>query len=271
MAITSLDGLIDATGNNAQSLVVNKASIANTTAGGFCSLWRATGTPAQGGVPSTVAVCTNATTGAFGINNASGGLTNYLARAFLLSSNAATDVQFHDRLSHMGGLSGIVTTAQTVNVDASDGALTSRIGSSDYGDVQWWLEWYTDTGATASNATVAVTYDDNSTGNLAVIAVGGTVRASRMIPLLPAVAGRKIKSVQSVTLSASTGTAGSFGVTATRALCGLSLGLANAGVVADWAYLGLPQIAPNACLQMIMIPGTTTSGALYGSGKVVTG
>lgn len=271
MAITGHDQLIDAMANSSQSLVVNKASIANATIGGFVSLWRATGVPAQGAIPAAAAICNSALIGAFGITNATGGKTNYLGRAMLLSSNNATDVQFHDRLAHMGGLNGTLTTTQTVDVDASNVALTARIGSTDYGDVQWWLEWYTDTGATASNATVAVTYDDNSTGNLALIAVGGTVRASRMIPLLPAVAGRKINSVQTVTLSASTVAAGSFGVTATRNLGGLSMGLANGGVIGEWSTVGIPQIAADACVFMVMIPGTTTSGALYGSGKVITG
>lgn len=274
MTITTRDGLIDAMANGSISLVINKASIASQLAGGFTSLWRATGTPGQGAIPSTAAVCTSALTGAFTFANPSAPVCTYLARLFMLSANSATDVQVHDRLGHMGGLSGTVftPTAQTVgvDVDVSTSNMVLRKGDANFSDVQWWLEWYTDTGASGVNATCAVTYDDASTGNI-VVAMAATMRAGRVLPIMPAVAGRFIKSIQSVTLSATTGTAGSFGVTATRALGGLSLGLANAGTVGDWAYLGLPRVHDSACLAMIMVPGTTTSGILYGSGKLVQG
>lgn len=270
MAITSLDGLIAGLGNKSQSLVFNKASIASQLAGGFTSLWRATGTPGQGAAPTSVAVCTGALTGAFGINNATSGEANYLARLFLLSGNAATDVQVHDRLAHAGGLSGTVTTAQAVTVNAAAAGLVDRIGAADYGDVQWWLEWYTATGSTAVVATMDVTYDNGSTGATSVN-LPASVGASRMYPILPAVAGRRIRQVTNVTLSATTGTAGNFGVTATRAMGGLSLGLANSGQVADWAALGLPKLADDVCLQFIVIPTTTSSGTLYGSGKIAAG
>ena len=190
----------------------------------------------------------------------------------MVSSNTGTDVQIHDRLAHMGTLSGIVTTAQTVGVDVSGTAsnVDARRGDANYSDVQWWLEWYTATGVTPTTFTCAVTYDDDSTGTVAV-AVAASTAASRMLPIVPAVSGRFIKSIQTVTLAATTGTAGNFGVTATRALGGLSMGMASAGEVGDWAYLGLPRIFDSACLVMIMIPGTTSTGTLYGSGKIIQG
>lgn len=272
MTITNRDQLIDAIANKSTSLVINKASIATQIAGGFSSLWRATGTPGQGAVPTTAAVCTKALTGAFSFSNPTDPVKSYLARLFFLSANSATDIQMHDRLAHMGGLSGTVTTAQTVSVDVSGSSnnLDNRRGDTNFSDVQWWLEWYTATGSTAVSATCAVTYDDNSTGNV-VVAVPASTGASRLLAILPAVVGRYIKSIQSVTLSATTGTAGNFGVTASRSLCGVSLGLANSGVVADWAYLGLPRVHDDACLAMIMIPGTTSTGLLYGSGKLAQG
>lgn len=270
MAITSIDTLIAGLGNNSQSLVFNKATITNQVAGNWVSMWTATGTPGAGVAPTTVTIPTSATTGAFGITNAVSGESNYLARLFLISSVAGTDVQVHDRLSHAGGLSGTSTATQTVTVNAAAAGLVDRIGSSDYGDVQWWLEWYTDTGATGVNATVAVTYDNGSTGNV-IVALAATMRRARMLPVLPAVAGRRIRQITSVTLSATTGTVGDFGVTATRALGGLSLGSANTGQVGDWAALGLPKLADDVCLQFVVITSTTSSGAIYGSGKVAAG
>ena len=271
MAITSLDQLIAGLGNNSQGLVFNKATITNQVAGNFVSMWTATGWPFAGNAPTTVAIPTAATTGAMGINNATSGETNYLARLFLMSSVAGTDVQVHDRLSHAGGLSGTSTSAQTVTVNAAAAGLVDRIGASDYSDVQWWLEWYTDTGASAVSVTVAVVYDNGSTGNAFPISLSATMRRARMLPILPASPGRRIRQVTSVTLASTTGAVGDFGVTATRALGGVSLGLANYGSVSDWAALGLPKLADDVCLQFVVITSTTSSGAIYGSGKVAAG
>ena len=271
MAITSLDVLLDSMANRAQLAIWNKSTIINMVTGQFISMWRATGTPGQGAIPAAAAVPIRTTTGAITYTNPTGGRSMYIGRGFVISSIAGTDVQFHDRLAHMGGLSGTSIASQTISVDASVVALDARRGDANYSDVQWWLEWYTDTGATASNATVAVTYDDNTTGNLAVIAVGGTIRAGRMIPLLPATAGKRIKSIQTIILSASTGTLGSFGVTATRALGSITCPVANYGTVADWAMIGLPKVADDACIQAVVIAGSTSSGTLYGTTKLIEG
>lgn len=272
MTISTLDGLIDAMGNSAQRLVVNKASIASQVAGGFTSLWRATGTPAQGATPAAAAVCTSALTGSFGWTNPTSPARSYLSRLYLLSANSGTDVQFHDRLAHMGGLSGTVTTAQTANVDVSGSTnnLTNRRGDSNYSDVQWWLEWYTATGSTAVTATVTYTNAAGTSGRTTTVSLAASVAASRMLPIIGS-GGEFIQSVQTVQLSATTGTAGSFGVTATRGIGGISLGLANGGSVADWAGLGLPRVHDDACLFMVLVPTTTSSGALYGSAALIQG
>lgn len=270
MAITTLDGIIAALGNSAQQLVINKASITSQVAGGFTSLWRATGTPAQAAIPAAAATCDRTLLGAFGFTNPSAGLSSYIARLMMLSSNSATDVQIHDRLAHMGGLNGTLTTAQTVGVDVSVSALDSRRGDSSYSDVQWWLEWYTATGSTAVTATVSYTNAAGVSGKTTTISIAASLAASRMLPIIGS-GGEFIKSIQSVTLSATTAAAGSFGVTATRALCGLSLGLANSSVIGDWSLLGFPKVPDNSCLMMVIIPGTTTSGTLYGTGKIIQG
>ena len=64
MAITTRDQLIDAMGNNSSRLVIDKANIANALAGAYFSLWRATGQPGQGAIPTAAATCNNALTGA---------------------------------------------------------------------------------------------------------------------------------------------------------------------------------------------------------------
>jgi hypothetical protein len=279
MTITTVDGLVSAMGNNSSRIIIDKASIANASAGNSFSLWRATGQPGQGAIPTTAATCDNTLTGALQFTQQTSPATSYIAILEGLCTNAVTTLEIHDRLMHMGGLSGTVLTAQTVNLDlnanlASDN-LDVRKGDANFSDVQWWMEWYSDTGATASNATINVTYNDGTDGNLTVQAVGGTVRASRMISLnglIPAAAsGKYIRDINTVTLSASTGTAGNFGFTATRYRAALYKPLANARWTADWAGLGLPEIANESCLFGLQIASTTSTGIVRATGKIVHG
>ena len=277
MTITTRDQLIDGLGNNNSRILWDKASLATQVVGQYCSLWRATGVPAQGAIPAAAAYCTKALTGAIGFNNQSAPATSYLAYHTLLCGTANTNLEIHDRLAHMGGLNGTLLTAQTVGIDLSTinagGAVpAARLGDANYSDVQWWLEWYTATGATASNATVNVTYDDATTGNLAVIAIGGTaIAASQMRQLIPAVNGRFIRGVNSVTLSASTGTAGSFGVTASRPRAAMSSPVANVVFPFDWAQLGFPEIPNDACLAGVLLSTATSTGTIRGQGKIIHG
>ena len=278
MAITTRDQLIDAMGNNSSRLVIDKANIANALAGAYFSLWRATGQPGQGAIPTAAATCNNALTGAMNFAQQTAPATSYGAWSNAVCSNNAVTIEVHDRLMHMGGLVGNVTTAQTVNLNLNGVTadnMVERKGDANFSDVQWWAEWYTDTGATASNATVAVTYNDGTTGSLTTFAAGGTVRAGRMIPLnslIPAAAaGKFIRSIDTVTLSASTGTAGSFGFTATRPRMTMPLLLANKMEAFDWAQLGLPEIFNSSCLSLIELCSTTSTGTVRGGGKIAHG
>ncbi len=279
MAITSLDALIDSMGNNSSRLVIDKASISSQAAGTYVSLWRATGQPGQGAIPGAAAVCTNALTGAFQFTQQTLPATTYGAWANAVSSNAAMTVEIHDRLMHMGGLNGTLTTAQTVNLDIDTNLGTSnlanRIGDSNYSDIMWWLEWYTATGTTAVTATCAVTYNDGTTGNLTAASLAATRPASFMLPLnslIPAASsGKFIRDIDTITLSATTGTAGSFGVTATRPRMSMPLNIANKTEQFDWAQLGLPEIFNSSCLFPLVLTSTTSSGTLRGGGKLAHG
>ena len=279
MAISTRDQLINALGNNSSRFVLDKASVANAAAGQFHSLWRATGQPGQGAIPAAAAVCDHTLVGAMGFSQQTAPATSYGAWVNGVCSNHAVTIEIHDRLMHMGGLSGIVATAQTVNLDVSANLATSNLGArkgdANYSDIQWWLEWYTDTGAAAVTATVNVTYNDGTTANLTGVSLAATRRASFMQPLnglIPAAgSGKYIRGVNTVTLSATTGTAGSFGVTATRPRMTLPLPLANKMEVFDWALLGLPEIFNSSCLFPIQLASTTNTGAVRGGGKISHG
>lgn len=278
MTITTRDQLINALANNSSRVVLDKASLSNQVAGRMCSLWRSTGQPAQGAIPTAAALCTNALTGAVQFTQQTAPSESYLAHMAVTASNSAMSWEIHDRLAHMGGLALNVTTLQTTNLPLDLEALAvpaDRIGDPTFGDVQTWLEVYADGGATASNATINVTFDDDTSGNLSVQAVGGTIRAGHVFSVdalrTTAQQGKNIKRINSVQLSASTGTAGNFGFTFTRPRAYLPTMLANKAEVYDWAALGLPSVSNGACLMFMVIPSTTTSGTLRGGGKIAHG
>lgn len=277
--ITTLDGLVNALANNSSRLVIDKASIANAAAGQFHSLWRATGQPGQGAIPTAAAVCNNSLLGGFNYTQQVDPSTSYISYLEAVCSTSAVTLELHDRLMHMGGLSGALTGAQAVNIDLSTNLaasnLAARVGDASYSDVQWFLEWYTDTGATSVTATVNVTYSDGTTGSLTAVTLAATRRASFMQPLnglIPAGAsGKYIRGVNSVTLSATTGTAGNFGVTATRPRSSLLCPVANLKWSADWAALPISEIPNNSCLFLLQIAGATSTGTVRGGGKVAHG
>lgn len=278
MSITTPAQLLDALANNSSRLVIDKASLGNTVAGQIISLWRATGQPGQGAIPGTTpAVPTSATAGSFDFTNQTAPATSYLAWLSLVSSLSGQSWEIHDRIAHMGGLVLNSTTTQTItDLDlATLAPSAARRGAANYGDLQWFLEVYTDGGATASNATINVTYGDTTSGNLTVVAVGGTLRVGRMIPLTPLIPtadqGKFIRAINSVTLSASTGAAGNVGFTCTRQRTALPTLVANLQSVADWAQLGLPEIPNDSCLWPVCTTAQTTTGTLRGQGKISHG
>ena len=272
MAITTGDGLIAARANASIVLPIQRASIASAVAGQLFSSWRSTGPlPAQGAIPGAAAVPTRETTGA--LRTIGGAWLNptdpvhtYADRISLNCTIAGRFVVF-DRLIHMGGLNGTLTTLQSVSTPALPARAQSVTGEG----LEWFLEWYTDTGATASNATVTYTRADGTTGRTVVIAVGGTaVRAGRLIPIIPSAGDISIRSIESVQLSASTTVAGSFGVTCGRRLP-ISAVVAAANIpLAPQSGL-LERIQDDACLWPVVECSTTTTGDLRGEIVLVQG
>lgn len=241
-----------------------KTSIA-TTANQHTSGWTMAGNPGAGAAPTTWAHPTNATAGAWNKNHNHGaaGTTCRILYADLRLSVANQPLVICDRLGHMAGLSGLLTTTQTVGATLTTPAADGRCEANG-GDVDWWVEFYVNGGATVTNATIAVTYSDNSTGDI-VQAWNISAVALKMVQIVPAVAGLSIKSVNSITLSANTGSAGNFGVTATERKFQCSVPLANTSWVADWQQLGMPDLGTNACLFGRFWATTTATGTVIGN------
>lgn len=269
MAITTQDGIVNGLANM-QNLVLSKASIANQGAGGFTSLWRATGNPAQGAIPSTAATCNKALTGAWPFTNG-GALLNYLSN---LSLQGSISHQFliYDRLSHMGGLNGTTTTAQTVGISIP----SSRDAVYIDNDLEWFCEIYTDIGTTGVTATVTYV-DESDASQTFTFTLGGTSplnRASRLFPLNSGTtslgATKKIKSLTSIT-HATTGTSGSYGFTCAKRLASVQMGQIYVGMSYDYASLGLPKFPDDACIWFALLSSSTSSGIIGGQLQMIQG
>lgn len=273
MAFADLGNLLAGMASGAYRLPFNRASIATQVVGSEASLWRGTGFPAQGAVPAAAAICNASTVGALPLAARSGALERIISGVSFLGAAVGHTFLVEDRLGHMGGLSGTVTTAQTVGLDIhaniATNNLAERVGASDYSEIEWYIEWYTATGSTSVTLTASVTYHDGTTGTVNAWVLGATalpasVSASRRYKLAPT-NGKFIRSVESVTLSATTGTAGSFGVTAVRRLCELETVVANVLQVRDWSTLTAPKIADNACITFAQVCNATSTGVFQGT------
>ena len=74
-----------------------------------------------------------------------------------------------------------------------------------------------------------------------------------------------VRSVQSVTLSSTTGTAGNFGITLMKRIATIPLTTANVPNVQDFASLGLPAILNDTAINLIHQGTTTSSGIILGN------
>ena len=255
---------------NVEPFLWDKAVIGTSVAATYSSYWRISGVPAIGAIPAAAALCTKALVGAIAFTNQTSPITSYLAQHDLSANASNYSFEIFDRLCHMGGLNGTLTTAQTVGINLATLAVpAARLGDAAYSGVMWFLEWYTATGATAVNATVAVIYSDATTGNI-VIALPVSVVAAGCKQILPAHAsGLFIKEVTSVTLSATTGTAGSFGVTAATKKISMAAPTANRNENFDWAQLGLPEIPNDSCLYGMVYCSSSSVPFMRGQGRII--
>lgn len=282
MTITTVDQLETGLNSQFSRYISNKndPNAGNGAAGQYHSYWLSTGVPTAGVAPGTTAVAfNNLTTGAMNFRQVGSTLGSYLGQYSAASTVALPTIEIHDRLIGMSGLVGNSTAQQNITgLDLSlflaGNNIAARIGDANYSDCQWWVEFYVDTGATASVATINVTYNDGTTGNLTTIAAFGR-RLSRMIPLnnlIPAAdSGKYIRGINFITLSASTGTAGNFGFTATRYRAGILLPVVNKMETVGWTQTGFPEIHDSSCLFPVAIAPGTTIGSIRLDGLIVNG
>lgn len=263
-----MDGLVNGLAS-ARDVYFYKTTSTTTVAGDYCSFYQIGGIPSLPAIPSSIAsTCTSTTVGA-GLNMPGSTELYYIGTGYGVATTLQ-QIKLFDRLHHCGGLVTNSTTPQAVNVSSTGSFDTGRCSSTT--PVCWFLEWYTTSGATGATVICDVTYTDGSTGTISY-AAGATRRQSFLARLYSTASPMKIiQSVSQLTWQATTGTAGSMGVTAARCLCDLPMfTVANYPVQADFATLGMPQVLGKACLWPISYMAATASGVVQLNYKVIPG
>lgn len=247
------------------TLYVTSLNAAAVTLQG-ASWWRtAKGWIPAGAVPPALGeIPTKDTTGAIPIVNPGGANKLYVgaAQGELLEDIAAVyggALWLYDRLWHCGGLSGTVTTAQTVtSVPINRGDTTGE-------GAEILIEKYTQIGATSVTISVSYTNQSNVSGRTATFAYTNSYNGvNTVFRCILEGNDTGVRSIESVTLSASTGTAGSFGVTLARPICPIfgPVRAGNLARAADAMALALPQVPPDACLSLIQWLQKTSGSAI---------
>ena len=233
--------------------------------GRYQSLWTQNQYPnGQGAAPGAVAVPTRTTAGALGQTNAAGGREKFLlGGSAVLNSSCSGSLVIYDRLLHISGFDGTLNTAQNVG-----GSLTRYTSATESKGNQIWVEVYTQIGASGTTITASYTNENGTAGRTtkaAAIGATGLREAQRIIPLALQDGDYGVSGVTSVTLAATTGTAGNFGVTIARPLLTIPIGLANGGGSRD-LLAGLPSIMAikdDACITAVFLPTATAATQFF--------
>jgi hypothetical protein len=238
-------------------------------AGRPASAWRYDGYPAGGAVPTVGAIPTLATTGALTFTPAGGGREKFLISMGVVSFHAGLFL-LYDRLFHIGGLSGTSTAAQSVQGSPASPSLSRNITGE--GNIAW-AEIYTLIGTSSTTLTMTYTNQAGTGGRTATTNIGATDfrEVSRVLRIPLAAGDSGIQAVESVQLTATTGTAGNFGITIAQPLAWIPVGAAGTGGWRDYTtgLPGIPAIDPDACLALAYIPAAATAPELWAAATFV--
>jgi len=178
------------------------------------------------------------------------------------STYGAASMMVVDLLNVNGGLNATLTTPQTTNLPTV--ALT-RYTSGE--GVMAGIVIYTIVGGTATTVTISYTNSAGVSGRTSTATTigGGSYRELGVLLPIPLQAGDTgVRSIESVTLAATTGTAGNFGVCLFKPLSMISLESATGAMPLDSVSTGciigsLAEIHPDACLTVSAITAVNFS------------
>jgi hypothetical protein len=239
------------------SRVAGAAAVA-PIAGRMISLWEYEGSPAHGVSPGAVAVPTNTTNGGMKQVNPGGAREKWLSAAAGVATVAGTLI-LYDRLLHISGLDGTVTTAQTVG-----GALTRYVNG--LGN-QIWVEIYSAIGSTPTTAVVNYTDQGAAASVSPSFDIGNTNlrEAQRMIPVPLASGDTGVQGVTNIDLLASTGGVGNFGITVVHPLVTMPVAILGVGTIATFLDGPFSKIETDACLALMYLPSAVTVPSFSGN------
>lgn len=182
------------------------------------------------------------------------------------ASHGAGTVVVCDRLCHQGGLDGTVVSTQTTNFPtATLPRYTDGVG------VMAAVEVITAIGTTATTYSISYTNSSGTSGRTSPLQTigGASDRGVQLFVLTPLQIGDiGIRSVESLTLTGTTGTAGNMGVTLFKPLFSIPMyPLARSSRLDAVRHLGamFERIPANACL--FVINGASTVGATRAAGS----
>lgn len=278
-----LNRLSGGNSGNPEALFVNKTfdmrsggtQFSAAANGKLYSAWMIDGgNPGFGAPPGAVAVPTSATSGALPFTNASGGREKRLICASFAygpgtsGNDFYTDLILYDRLLHQSNLSGTTTGAQ--NVQNGSGVTLTRHTAGVGNEI--WMEIYgTAIGGTPQTVTCSYTNQAGTSGRttqavpVAAALATGAIKSILEVCRLPLQAGDTgVQSVETLTLSGSTGTAGVMGVTIANRIAEIEV--RDSVAIADFTYgdAGTIVIADNACLAFMWRPTTATLAPIMG-------
>ena len=236
-------------------------------AGRWNSLWQYIKHPGgPGAAPgATPRNPTNATDGSFFHTNPGGGRQKWLHGGWA-SVSVPGALLLCDRLGDVSGFSGANSSTQSV----SGGSLSvSRYTGTGAVGNQIGVEIYVNVGTTPT--TIFATYtNEQGTGSRTTdtVTFGGTnFREAQRFILLPLQSGDKgVRSVESVKLAASTGSAGDFGITIYHSLIIFPVGAAAipASIPLSVEPPGHVEVKTGACFSFLWFPNTTTAPMVNG-------
>jgi hypothetical protein len=264
MALVDFDAYVDA-------LRLNRAADFQTatitaTVGRSLAMWRSL-LPAPAIPTASVALGKTSDNAIGPIPNATSGKLQILSGRFNTSGQAGAMAVAIDLLNVSGGLSGTVTTEQTTNLPTA--ALTRHTGGD---GVFIGIVIYSTLGTTAT--TISVRYTNqagtaNRTSTVTAFGATGFREVGRLIQIPLQAGDTGVRSVQGVTVTATTGIAGNFGVCLFKPLMGFSLDSTTGTIPLDAVSSGgmigsMAEFDDDACLTFMAFTPVTQNinGAL---------
>lgn len=266
MAITTRDGLIAAIAAG-RTVQFQKATM-TAAAGFFSAQFRNPGMPASAAAPpgTTGSALSRTTQGAMPIPAPS--TVSYIS-SFEACATTGQTLILADRLVEFGGLSGTVITAQAVSALALPARATTAT------DVELWLEVFTAAGTTASPSVTASYTNQSGVAARTATLIGGIpdsgTPVSRTYQFALQAGDTGVQSVQSLTLGTSTAVAGNLGLVLRRTLLTGAIPQANYGFTQGWAETDLQTCPDDACLELLTLATTGSTGAVLGNFGIAQG